>query len=100
MKLANKLELLIISYERAVFLLNFEMFIFLSVNCDIKIPETILFAAVINKNVVKSENMRENINEAYMTIEIVRYILDLYWFMRRLEINHPPMYKYVKMKKK
>jgi hypothetical protein len=56
--------------------------------------------AVINKNVVKSENMRENINEAYNTIEIERQVLELYWFIRRLEINHPPMYKYVKMKNK
>jgi len=100
MILANKLEVLIISYERAVFLLIFETSIFLSVSCDIKTPVTILFAAVINKNVPKSQNMRENINEAYMTIEIERYFLDLCWFMRRLEINHPPMYKYVKMKNK
>ena len=63
-KLANKLELLINSYERAVFLLSFEMLTFLSVSCDIIIPETILFAAVINKNADKSENMINNNNEA------------------------------------
>ncbi len=34
------------------------------------IPETTLFAAVSNKKVVKSENMRENINRAYIAIEI------------------------------
>jgi hypothetical protein len=81
-------------------LLILETLTFLSVSCDIITPETILFMAVINKNVVKSENMRENINEAYNTIEIERQVLELYWFIRRLEINHPPMYKYVKMKNK
>jgi len=83
-----------------VFLFNFEISTFLSVSCDIITPEITLFAAVINKKVIKSEKTRENINKAYKAIEIERYIFDLYWFMRRLEINHPPMYKYVKTKNK
>ncbi len=63
-KLASKLELLINSYERAEFLLFFEVLTFLSVSCDIIIPEAILFAAVINKNANKSENMIKNKKEA------------------------------------
>jgi hypothetical protein len=74
-------------------LFNFETSTFLSVSCDIITPETSLLAAVINKNVIKSEKIRENIKVAYKAIEIDRYILDLRWFIRRLEINHPPIYK-------